>query len=75
MSFIFFLNLVHFYLYALFIIALVSTDFFCASRKLFSHVSILETRSSLVWFVRKVQDKIILCALRRSIVKGANKLR
>lgn len=46
-----------------------------SSRKLFSHMSILETRSSLEWFVRKVQDKIILCALRQSIVKGANKSR
>ncbi|KAG8636902.1 uncharacterized protein LOC110601451 isoform X2 [Manihot esculenta] len=32
-------------------------------------------RSSLEWFVRKVQDRIILCTMRRVVVKHANKSR
>ncbi|KAK9288268.1 hypothetical protein L1049_016718 [Liquidambar formosana] len=44
-------------------------------RQLFSHFSMLEIRSSLDWFVRKVQDRIILCTLRRYMVKGVNKSR
>ncbi|KAG7028748.1 hypothetical protein SDJN02_09929, partial [Cucurbita argyrosperma subsp. argyrosperma] len=31
------------------------------------------SNSSLEWFVRKVQDRIVLCALRRFVVKSANK--
>ncbi|KDP39341.1 hypothetical protein JCGZ_01098 [Jatropha curcas] len=41
----------------------------------FSHSSFVETRSSLEWFVRKVQDRIIQCTLRRLVVKNANKSR
>ncbi|KAF2288907.1 hypothetical protein GH714_022723 [Hevea brasiliensis] len=43
-------------------------------RQLFSHSS-METRSSLEWFVRKVQDRIIQCTLRRLVVKHADKSR
>ncbi|XP_059651305.1 uncharacterized protein LOC132298936 isoform X2 [Cornus florida] len=32
-------------------------------------------RSSLEWFVRRVQDRIVLCTLRRFVVKCANKSR
>lgn len=35
-------------------------------------LSLPVTSSSLEWFVRKVQHRILLCTLRRSIVKGAN---
>ncbi|XP_038897565.1 uncharacterized protein LOC120085576 isoform X2 [Benincasa hispida] len=31
------------------------------------------SNSSLEWFVRKVQDRIVLCTLRRFVVKSANK--
>ncbi|XP_022147070.1 uncharacterized protein LOC111016098 [Momordica charantia] len=31
------------------------------------------SNSSLEWFVRKVQDRIVLCTLRRFVVKTANK--
>ncbi|KAK6914324.1 hypothetical protein RJ641_021645 [Dillenia turbinata] len=42
----------------------------------FSTLSVLlEARSSLGWFVRKVQDRIVLCTLRQIIVKYANKSR
>ncbi|WCJ33165.1 hypothetical protein M5689_014541 [Euphorbia peplus] len=40
-----------------------------SSRESFSH------RSSLEWFVRGVQDRIVLCTLRRLVVKSANKSR
>ncbi|ESR34184.1 hypothetical protein CICLE_v10005758mg [Citrus x clementina] len=35
----------------------------------------LETSSSLQWFIRNVQDRIILSTLRRFVVKTANKSR
>ncbi|KAA8527909.1 hypothetical protein F0562_035222 [Nyssa sinensis] len=44
-------------------------------RQLSSHLLMLETWSSLEWFVRRVQDRIILCTLRRFVVKCANKSR
>ena len=31
--------------------------------------------NSLEWFVKKVQDRIVLCTLRRFVVKSANKSR
>ncbi|XP_021658921.2 uncharacterized protein LOC110648868 isoform X2 [Hevea brasiliensis] len=43
-------------------------------RQLFSR-SAMETRSSLGWFVGKVQDRIIQCTLRGLLVKHANKSR
>ncbi|KAF5738380.1 hypothetical protein HS088_TW13G01279 [Tripterygium wilfordii] len=44
-------------------------------RQLFCPLVALETRSSLAWFMRKVQDRIILCTLRQLVVKSANKSR
>ncbi|GLT61018.1 hypothetical protein SLA2020_337540 [Shorea laevis] len=44
-------------------------------RHIFSKLAVMETRSSLQWFVGKVQDRIILSTLRRTIVKSASKLR
>uniref|UniRef100_A0A2P2JJN6 Uncharacterized protein n=3 Tax=Rhizophora mucronata TaxID=61149 RepID=A0A2P2JJN6_RHIMU len=44
-------------------------------RELFSQLALVETRSSLEWFVRKVQDRIIQCTLRRAVVKNANSSR
>ncbi|GLU08664.1 hypothetical protein SLE2022_255640 [Rubroshorea leprosula] len=44
-------------------------------RHLFSKSMVMERRSSLQWFVGKVQDRIILSTLRRTIVKSASKLR
>ncbi|XP_043707170.1 uncharacterized protein LOC122656629 [Telopea speciosissima] len=44
-------------------------------RQFSSSFSVLELRSSLEWFVRKVQDQIRLCTLRRLVVKYANKSR
>ncbi|KAL6970980.1 hypothetical protein U1Q18_030659 [Sarracenia purpurea var. burkii] len=38
-------------------------------RQLFPNMSMLETRSSLEWFVRQVQNRIVLCTLRRLLVK------
>ncbi|GAV62517.1 hypothetical protein CFOL_v3_06040 [Cephalotus follicularis] len=43
-------------------------------RQLSSQSRVLE-RSSLEWFVGKVQDRIILITMRRFVVKNANKLR
>ncbi|KAK4435848.1 hypothetical protein Salat_0748400 [Sesamum alatum] len=37
--------------------------------------SVMVTRSSLEWFVRRVQDRIALSSLRRFVVKNANKSR
>ncbi|XP_021291340.1 uncharacterized protein LOC110421935 [Herrania umbratica] len=44
-------------------------------RQLSSNLMVQETRSSLEWFVGKVQDRIILSTLRRLIVKSTNKSR
>ncbi|XWS09189.1 hypothetical protein CRYUN_Cryun40dG0064500 [Craigia yunnanensis] len=44
-------------------------------RQLSSNLMAQETRSSLEWFVGKVQDRIILSTLRRFIVKSTNKSR
>ncbi|KAL2530962.1 RNA-directed DNA polymerase (reverse transcriptase)-related family protein [Forsythia ovata] len=44
-------------------------------RQLYSPLSVTETRSSLEWFARRVQDRIALCSLRRYVVKSANKSR
>ncbi|KAH7857676.1 hypothetical protein Vadar_015250 [Vaccinium darrowii] len=44
-------------------------------RQLFSTMSMLEMRSPLEWFVRRVQDRIVLCTLRQLLVKFANKSR
>ncbi|XP_057959973.1 uncharacterized protein LOC131152234 isoform X2 [Malania oleifera] len=43
---------------------------FSAQRTLY-----MESRSSLEWFVRKVQDRIVLSAIRRFVVNVANKSR
>lgn len=44
-------------------------------RQLFSPLPLLETRSPLEWFIRKVQDRIVLSILRLLMVKSANKSR
>ncbi|XP_052208393.1 uncharacterized protein LOC127812107 isoform X2 [Diospyros lotus] len=44
-------------------------------RQSLKSISILESRSSLEWFVRRVQEKIVLSTLRRLLVKFANKSR
>ncbi|GMP78020.1 hypothetical protein CsSME_00034109 [Camellia sinensis var. sinensis] len=44
-------------------------------RQLFPDTSMLETRSSLEWFIKRVQDRIVLCTLRRLLVNFANKSR
>ncbi|XAR48794.1 hypothetical protein NMG60_11031739 [Bertholletia excelsa] len=41
----------------------------------FFNMSIMKLRSSLEWFVRRVQDRIVLCRLRQLLVKFANKSR
>ncbi|KAI3523631.1 hypothetical protein L1887_01898 [Cichorium endivia] len=41
----------------------------------FSLLPIPEDKTSLEWFVRRVQDRIILSTLRKSLVKDANKSR
>ncbi|KAF6166368.1 hypothetical protein GIB67_034919 [Kingdonia uniflora] len=38
-------------------------------------LSVSETRSSIEWLVRQVQQRFILCTLRRSLVKNANNSR
>ncbi|KAF3628925.1 putative invertase inhibitor-like [Capsicum annuum] len=45
------------------------------SRQVYSPVGVLEKRSSLEWFVKSVQDRIVLCTLRRFLVKSANSAR
>ncbi|CAN6722664.1 unnamed protein product [Malus baccata var. baccata] len=35
----------------------------------------MKAKSSLQWFVTKVQDRIVLCTMRRLVVKNANKSR
>ncbi|KAJ4723191.1 RNA-directed DNA polymerase (reverse transcriptase)-related family protein [Melia azedarach] len=44
-------------------------------RQLASQSALLETSSSLQWFVGKLQDRIILSTLRRFVVRVANKSR
>ncbi|KAI3470020.1 hypothetical protein Pfo_026683 [Paulownia fortunei] len=44
-------------------------------RQLYPTFSVIETRSSLEFFVRRVQDRIALSSLRRFVVKNANKSR
>ncbi|XP_010673403.2 uncharacterized protein LOC104889792 [Beta vulgaris subsp. vulgaris] len=43
--------------------------------KLFSVSPVPQTRSSLGWFLQKVQDKIVVCTLRQQMVKIANNSR
>ncbi|KAK6138578.1 hypothetical protein DH2020_027679 [Rehmannia glutinosa] len=43
--------------------------------QLYPTFSVIETRSSLEFFVRRVQDRIALSSLRRFVVKNANKSR
>lgn len=50
-------------------------DHFHSCRLSFSSLSCPAMDSSLEWLVRKVQLRIFLCALRRLIVKDANKSR
>ncbi|KAJ8755476.1 hypothetical protein K2173_019274 [Erythroxylum novogranatense] len=45
------------------------------SRESFPQLSLPETRSSIQWLVRKVQDRIIQCTLRRLLVKTASNSR
>lgn len=45
---------------------------YVVSRQLFSPLSVNDNRSSLEWFVRRVQDRISLFSLRRYVVKSAN---
>ncbi|KAL3506441.1 hypothetical protein ACH5RR_031823 [Cinchona calisaya] len=44
-------------------------------RHLYSSLPLLDTVSSLEWFVRRVQDRIVICTLRHFVVKCANKSR
>ncbi|KAL8525233.1 hypothetical protein ACS0TY_014745 [Phlomoides rotata] len=46
-----------------------------ALRQLYPTFSVIENRSSLECFVRRVQDRIALSSLRRFVVKNANKSR
>ncbi|XP_057766263.1 uncharacterized protein LOC130986763 isoform X2 [Salvia miltiorrhiza] len=46
-----------------------------AFRQLYSAFSVIETRSSLEFLVRRVQDRIAMSSLRRFVVKHANKSR
>ncbi|KAJ4846034.1 hypothetical protein Tsubulata_002549 [Turnera subulata] len=48
------------------------TDAAKSFRQLHSEWPSLEMRSSLEWFVNKVQDRIVECTLRRLVVKHAN---
>ncbi|TXG72630.1 hypothetical protein EZV62_001209 [Acer yangbiense] len=41
----------------------------------FPQLALTETRTPLQWFVRKVQERIIISTLRRFLVKAANKSR
>ncbi|CAN4120827.1 unnamed protein product [Withania somnifera] len=51
------------------------TDAAKSFRQVYSPVGVLENRSSLEWFVKSVQDRIVLCTLRRFLVKSANSAR
>ncbi|KAL8106157.1 uncharacterized protein LOC141680990 isoform X2 [Apium graveolens] len=54
------------------------SDIFDAAKSFRSECSpltLLETRSPLEWFIRKVQDRIVLSILRRIVLKSANKSR
>nr|GMD72351.1 centrosomal protein of 290 kDa-like isoform X2 [Ipomoea batatas] len=44
-------------------------------RQLYSPMPVHEIRAYLEWFVRRVQDRIVLCKLRQILVKSANKSR
>ncbi|KAG8369623.1 hypothetical protein BUALT_Bualt14G0032900 [Buddleja alternifolia] len=44
-------------------------------RQLYPTFTVIETRSSLEWFVRRVQDRVALSSLRQLVVKNANKSR
>ncbi|PIN25790.1 hypothetical protein CDL12_01472 [Handroanthus impetiginosus] len=44
-------------------------------RELYPMFSVIKTRSSLEWFVRRVQDRIALSSLRRFVVKHSKKSR
>ncbi|CAK7328422.1 unnamed protein product [Dovyalis caffra] len=41
-------------------------------RQIFLQLELMETSSSLEWFVRKAQDRIIQCTLRRLVAKSAS---
>ncbi|KAJ8530759.1 hypothetical protein K7X08_023640 [Anisodus acutangulus] len=51
------------------------TDTAKSFRQVYSPVGVLENRFSLEWFVRRVQDRVVLCTLRRFLVKSANSAR
>lgn len=51
------------------------TDIAKSFRQVYSPVGALENRSSLEWFVKSVQDRIVLCTLRRFLKKSANSAR
>ncbi|KAM3357056.1 hypothetical protein P3S68_023770 [Capsicum galapagoense] len=51
------------------------TDAAKSFRQVYSPVGVLEKRSSLEWFIKSVQDRIVLCTLRRFLVKSANSAR
>lgn len=48
--------------------------YLCAS-KLFSVLLLPQTRTSLGWFLQKVQDRIVMCTVRHIMVKIASKSR
>ncbi|XP_055813911.1 uncharacterized protein LOC129883287 [Solanum dulcamara] len=51
------------------------TDTAKSLRQVYFPVGVLENRFSLEWFVKRVQDRIVLCTLRRFLVKSANNSR
>ncbi|XP_015170560.1 uncharacterized protein [Solanum tuberosum] len=51
------------------------TDTAKSLRQVYFPVGVLENRSSLEWFVKGVQDRIVLSTLRRFLVKSANSSR
>ncbi|KAH0638186.1 hypothetical protein KY289_038101 [Solanum tuberosum] len=51
------------------------TDTAKSLRQVYFPVRVLENRSSLEWFVKRVQDRIVLSTLRRFLVKSANSSR
>ncbi|KAH0640608.1 hypothetical protein KY285_037194 [Solanum tuberosum] len=51
------------------------TDTAKSLRQVYFPVGVLENRSSLEWFVKRVQDRIVLSTLRRFLVKSANSSR
>ncbi|XP_060180610.1 uncharacterized protein LOC132610324 isoform X1 [Lycium barbarum] len=51
------------------------TDTAKSFRQVYFPVGVLENRFSLEWFVKRVQDRIVFCTLRRFLVKSANSAR